>query len=68
VIANMAAVDAIHRGEPPADPTYIVQASIASDHKPPRFTAPEKLPQTAAAPAAPTANDGAALSQSEGGQ
>jgi peptidylprolyl isomerase len=68
VIQNMAAVDAIQRGEPPANPTYIAQASIASDHKPPKFTAPEKLPQTAAAPAAPTANDGAALSQSEGGQ
>lgn len=35
VIDNMAAVDAIHRGEPPADPTRIVQASIASDNKPP---------------------------------
>ncbi|MCP9223101.1 peptidylprolyl isomerase [Erythrobacter sp. LQ02-29] len=34
VIAGMDAVDAIHRGEPPQDPTYIVQASIASDDKP----------------------------------
>ncbi len=34
VIANMTAVDAIHRGEPPADPTRILQASIASDNKP----------------------------------
>jgi peptidylprolyl isomerase len=68
VISNMAAVDAIHRGEPPSDPTYIAQASIASDHKPPKFSAPEKLPQTAAtATAAPTPADGAALSQSEGG-
>jgi peptidylprolyl isomerase len=66
----MAAVDVIHRGEPPADPTYIAQASIASDHKPPKFTAPEKLPQTAAAPASATLSpsDGAALSQSDGGQ
>jgi cyclophilin family peptidyl-prolyl cis-trans isomerase len=34
VIANMAAVDAINRGEPPADPTRIVQASLASDNRP----------------------------------
>jgi peptidylprolyl isomerase len=27
-------VDAIQRGEPPANPTRIVQASIASDNKP----------------------------------
>jgi peptidylprolyl isomerase len=68
VISNMAAVDAIHRGEPPADPTYIAQASIASDHKPPKFTAPEKLPVAANDNPAPTAADGAALSQSEAGQ
>ena len=34
VIANMAAVDAINRGEPPANPTRIVQASLASQNKP----------------------------------
>ena len=34
VISNMAAVDAIQRGEPPANPTRIVQASIAADGKP----------------------------------
>ncbi|UIP05880.1 peptidylprolyl isomerase [Erythrobacter sp. SDW2] len=34
VISNMAAVDAITRGEPPANPTRIVQASLASDNKP----------------------------------
>lgn len=34
VISNMAAVDAIVRGEPPANPTRILQASIASDNKP----------------------------------
>lgn len=34
VISNMAAVDAINRGEPPANPTRIVQASIAADNKP----------------------------------
>ncbi|BBC72735.1 peptidyl-prolyl cis-trans isomerase [Altererythrobacter sp. B11] len=37
VISGMDAVDAIHRGEPPAEPTYIVQASIASDNKPQKF-------------------------------
>ena len=34
VISNMGAVDEITRGEPPANPTRIVQASIASDNKP----------------------------------
>jgi len=70
VISNMAAVDAIQRGEPPSNPTYIAQASIASDNKPPKFTAPEKLPQAAAtaASATPSPADGAALSQSDGGQ
>ncbi|MEX0341078.1 MAG: peptidylprolyl isomerase [Erythrobacter sp.] len=41
VISNMAAVDAIQRGEPPANPTRVVQASIAADNKPvPVNTAP----------------------------
>ena len=47
VIAGMDGVDAIERGEPPANPTHILQASIASDNK------PQKLPDPAA-PAAPT--------------
>ncbi|QUL38815.1 peptidylprolyl isomerase [Erythrobacter sp. JK5] len=34
VIANMAAVDAINRGEPPQNPTRILQASLASDNRP----------------------------------
>ena len=34
VISNMPAVDAIQRGEPPADPTRILQASIAADNVP----------------------------------
>ena len=34
VISNMAAVDRIARGEPPANPTRILQASIAADNKP----------------------------------
>lgn len=42
VIDNMAAVDAITRGEPPTDPTRILQASMASDNKP-RVTAPEPV-------------------------
>jgi len=35
VIENMDAVDAINRGEPPQDPTRILQASLASDNRPP---------------------------------
>jgi len=35
VIDNMEAVDAITRGEPPAEPTFIVQASMGSDNLPP---------------------------------
>jgi peptidylprolyl isomerase len=35
VIENMDAVDAINRGEPPSDPSYILQASLASDNLPP---------------------------------
>ena len=41
VIDNMAAVDAIQRGEPPENPTRIVQASLASENKPvPPITQP----------------------------
>jgi len=41
VIDNMGAVDAIQRGEPPENPTRIVQASLASENKPmPTVTAP----------------------------
>lgn len=41
VIAGMDTVDAITRGEPPANPTKIVQASIAADNKPaPAIAAP----------------------------
>ena len=43
VIAGMDGVDAIERGEPPANPTRILQASIAADNK------PQKLPDPAAA-------------------
>ena len=42
VIAGMDAVDEIQRGEPPANPTKILQASIAADNKPPPvITAPQ---------------------------
>lgn len=34
VISNMGGVDAINRGEPPANPTRILQASMASDNAP----------------------------------
>jgi len=68
VISNMAAVDAIERGEPPEHPTYIAQASLASDNKPPKFSAPEKLPVAANDNAAPTPADGSLLRQAEGGQ
>lgn len=35
VIDNMAGVDAINKGEPPQNPTRILQASLASDNRPP---------------------------------
>lgn len=49
VIENMEAVDAIQRGEPPSNPTYIVQASIAADNKapPPRAADVADTPVTA---------------------
>ncbi len=48
VIENMAAVDAIQRGEPPENPTRIVQASLASENKPmPAMTAPAQPAITA---------------------
>lgn len=40
VIDNIGAVDAINRGEPPTDPTRILQASLASDGKAPPVIAP----------------------------
>ena len=42
VIENMPAVDAINRGEPPSNPTRILQASLASQNKPqPEAAAPK---------------------------
>ncbi|MFC0589337.1 peptidylprolyl isomerase [Novosphingobium aquiterrae] len=40
VIAGMDEVDAIQRGEPPANPTKIVQASLLSENKPKPVIAP----------------------------
>ena len=61
VIEGMQYVDAIHQGEPPADPTLILQASIESDGKPP-VTAlppppapPPSIIETSAALKAPVA-------------
>lgn len=50
VISGMDAVDAINRGEPPANPTRILQASIAADNKAPPVIAPP-------APASPITAD-----------
>jgi peptidylprolyl isomerase len=36
----MDGVDTIERGEPPADPTKVLQASIAADNKPQKFPDP----------------------------
>jgi len=44
VIAGMDAVDAITRGEPPADPTVVLQASIAADGKPQAVAPPSATP------------------------
>ena len=53
VISGMAYVDAIERGEPPANPSRILRASIAADNIPP------PPPTAAIAPAAPPAVGGA---------
>ncbi len=44
VISGMDGVDAIARGEPPADPTRILQASIAADNKPAPAPQPATVP------------------------
>ncbi|UAB77071.1 peptidylprolyl isomerase [Erythrobacter sp. SCSIO 43205] len=43
VIENMGAVDAIVRGEPPANPTRILQASMLSDNLPVPSAAPPRV-------------------------
>jgi peptidylprolyl isomerase len=55
VIEGMDIVDRIVRGEPPSNPTKIVQASIESDHKPRPAIAPPPPPIVPVAPAAPAA-------------
>lgn len=45
VIENMAAVDEINRGEPPQNPTRILQASLLIDGKPQIFQASPQRPQ-----------------------
>ncbi len=53
VISGMQWVDAIERGEPPANPSRILQASIAADNKaPPVFPAPKTAEDPLAAEAA----------------
>jgi peptidylprolyl isomerase len=52
VISGMQYVDKIQRGEPPENPTRIVQASLASDHKAPPAPAAGTVP-----PASITADD-----------
>ena len=54
VISGMDGVDAIERGEPPTNPTRVLQASIAADNKPQKFPAPAAAavtPEAAPAPA-----------------
>jgi len=50
VIDGMQYVDAIQRGEPPADPTKIVHAYIAADNPPAYTPAPAPAPVTLGAP------------------
>lgn len=55
VTSGMQFVDAIERGEPPASPSRIIQASIASDNvPPPNFVAQAPVPTTPAPEAAIT--------------
>jgi cyclophilin family peptidyl-prolyl cis-trans isomerase len=56
VVSGMQYIDLIERGEPPANPTRIIQMSVMADNLPmPSFTIPAPAP---AAPAAPiTADD-----------
>jgi peptidylprolyl isomerase len=53
VVSGMQWVDAIERGEPPANPSRILQASIGADNKPPPvFPAPKAAADPLAAEAA----------------
>lgn len=55
VTSGMQFVDAIERGEPPANPSKVVQASIAADNMPPPVSPP--APLVAPAPEAPVTVD-----------
>jgi cyclophilin family peptidyl-prolyl cis-trans isomerase len=44
VTSGMQFVDAIERGEPPANPSKVLQASIAADNVPPPVFAPQPVP------------------------
>jgi peptidylprolyl isomerase len=50
VISGMDGVDTIERGEPPTNPTKILQASIASDNKPQKFPDPAAAAPTTITP------------------
>ena len=50
VLEGMQYVDAIHRGEPPTDPTRILHAYIASDNPPAYQAAPPVAPPAALGP------------------
>ena len=50
VIGGMAVADAIERGEPPQNPTKILQASLGSENKPQMMPPPPPPPPSLAAP------------------
>ncbi len=54
VISGMPAVDAIQRGEPPANPTRVLHAYIASDNPPAYMPAPAPTLAPATLPTLPT--------------
>jgi peptidylprolyl isomerase len=62
VLDGMQYVDAIHRGEPPADPSTVIHAYIASDNPPPYQPAP---PPPAALPKPTLPSGPAAATPSE---
>ena len=63
VISGMSYVDALEKGEPPANPSKILQASILADKVPPKLPAPAAAaPAPAPAPAAGMASTGPATS------
>jgi peptidylprolyl isomerase len=57
VVSGMNFVDAIEKGEPPAEPTRILQASIAADNKPPP-TAGQAVAAASPSPAAASSHGG----------